>query len=111
MARPLYLRRLKQHRNSVSRDRKSLSLHRAGIEHLEYRCLLSASAYNWQNVAIGAGGFVDGIFYDPNNQNTIYARTDIGGLYKTTNDGQSWTQLLDFVGNSTGTSATARSSN
>jgi hypothetical protein len=65
---------------------------------------LSASAYTFQNVAIGAGGFVDGIFYDPHNANVIYARTDIGGLYKTTNDGQSWSQLLDFVGNSTGTS-------
>ena len=63
-----------------------------------------ASAYTFQNVAIGAGGFVDGIFYDPHNANIIYARTDIGGLYKTTNDGQSWSQLLDFVGNSTGTS-------
>ncbi|MGD0461714.1 MAG: hypothetical protein ABSB74_04420 [Tepidisphaeraceae bacterium] len=73
------------------------------VELLERRLLLS-STYTWQNVAIGAGGFVDGIFYDPHNQNVIYARTDIGGLYKTTNDGQNWTQLLDFVGNSTGTS-------
>ncbi len=73
------------------------------VEQLERRLLLSAT-YTWQNVAIGAGGFVDGIFYDPNNQNVMYARTDIGGLYKSTNDGQNWTQLLDFVGNSTGTS-------
>jgi hypothetical protein len=73
------------------------------VELLERRLLLSAS-YTWQNVAIGAGGFVDGIFYDPNHQNVMYARTDIGGLYKSTNDGQNWTQLLDFVGNNTGTS-------
>ena len=66
--------------------------------------MLAASSYTWQNVAIGAGGFVDGIFYDPHQQNVIYARTDIGGLYKTANDGQTWTQLLDFVGNSTSTS-------
>jgi len=51
------------------------------VERLEDRRLLTASAYTWQNVAIGAGGFVDGIFYDPHNQNSIYARTDIGGLY------------------------------
>jgi photosystem II stability/assembly factor-like uncharacterized protein len=68
---------------------------------MESRLLLSTAAYTWQNVNIGAGGFVDGIFYDPHNQNTIYARTDIGGLYKTTNDGTTWTQLLDFVGNNT----------
>ncbi len=64
----------------------------------------AVSSYTWQNAAIGAGGFVDGIFYSPNQPNVIYARTDIGGLYKTTNDGASWQQLLDFVGSSTGTS-------
>src|SRR5277367_5897735 len=71
------------------------------IESLEHRLLLTATPYTWQNVAIDGGGFVDGIFYDPNNQNTIFARTDIGGLYKSTNDGTSWSQLLDFVGNNT----------
>jgi hypothetical protein len=71
------------------------------IEKLESRLLLASATYNWQNAAIGAGGFVDGIFFDPNNQNVIYARTDIGGLYKSTNDGANWTQLLDFVGNNT----------
>jgi xyloglucan-specific exo-beta-1,4-glucanase len=74
------------------------------MERLEPRLLLSASTYTWQNVAIGAGGFVDGIFYDPNNANVMYARTDIGGLYKSTNDGSTWAQLLDFVGNNTSTS-------
>ena len=70
------------------------------LERLEDRCLLAT----WQNVAISAGGFVDGIFYDLNNQNVIYARTDIGGLYKTTKNGQSWTQLLNIVGNNASTS-------
>ncbi|HEY1923357.1 MAG TPA: hypothetical protein VGG44_11460 [Tepidisphaeraceae bacterium] len=74
------------------------------IELLEPRLLLTAEAYTWQNAAIGAGGFVDGIFYSPTQQNVIYARTDIGGLYKSTNDGQSWQELLDFVGNNTATS-------
>ncbi|MGD0140892.1 MAG: hypothetical protein ABSD28_18665, partial [Tepidisphaeraceae bacterium] len=74
----------------------------SSIEPLENRLYLTTAAYTWENVNIGAGGFVDGIFYDPHNQNTIYARTDIGGLYKTTNDGSTWTQLLDFVGNNTG---------
>ena len=72
----------------------------AVAEALEPRVLLSStSAYTWQNAVIGAGGFVDGIFYDPTNQNVIYARTDIGGLWKTTNDGQNWQQLLNWVGN------------
>jgi len=95
-----------QPRKSSTKIRQRLPRHRRSlsIECLEQRRLLAASAYTWQNVAIGAGGFVDGIFYDPLNQNVIYARTDIGGLYKTINDGATWTQLLDFVGNNTSTS-------
>ncbi len=90
------------------RRRKQFALqcsHPGGaIDMLERRLLLSAAAYTWQNVNIGAGGFVDGIFFSPTLQNVIYARTDIGGLYKTTNDGTTWQQLLDFVGNNTSTS-------
>ena len=75
--------------------------HHHNIERLEDRLLLAAQAYDWQNANIGAGGFVDGIFFDPAHQNTIYARTDIGGLYKTTNGGTNWQQLLDFANNQT----------
>ncbi|MGD0389968.1 MAG: hypothetical protein ABSC42_13550, partial [Tepidisphaeraceae bacterium] len=74
------------------------------IEPLENRLYLSTVAYTWQNAAIGAGGFVDGVFFDPNNSGVMYARTDIGGLYKSTNGGDNWQQLLDFVGNNTSTS-------
>jgi hypothetical protein len=71
------------------------------LESLESRLYLAAS-YTWQNINIGAGGFVDGIFYDPHNQNVIYARSDVGGLYKTVNDGTTWTQLLNWIGNGSG---------
>jgi hypothetical protein len=85
--------------------RQSRNQKLAKIEPLEPRILLAAQAtYTWQNAAIGAGGFVDGVFYSPTQQNVIYARTDIGGLYKSTNDGQSWQELLDFVGDHTATS-------
>ncbi len=87
---------------SAKISRRGLAIRGASfIESLENRLYLTTAAYTWQNVNIGAGGFVDGIFYDPKNQNTIYARTDIGGLYKSVNDGTTWTQLLDFVGNNT----------
>src|ERR1700749_2134397 len=101
LAKPTRAKRSRNHhpKNGLGALRRA-----CGIETLESRVYLTASIYNWQNVNIGAGGFVDGIFYDPHNQNTIYARTDIGGLYKTTNDGASWSQLLDFVGQITGTS-------
>jgi len=93
--------RLRGHfRASRKHPKKAVLISRASlVESLETRLYLTAAAYTWQNVNIGAGGFVDGIFYDPNNANVIYARTDIGGLYKSVNDGTNWTQLLDFVSN------------
>ncbi|HEY2761039.1 MAG TPA: hypothetical protein VGI75_09850, partial [Pirellulales bacterium] len=73
------------------------------IEQLEPRIVLAA-AYTWQDAAIGAGGFLDGVFFDPNQSGVMYARTDIGGLYKTSDGGNHWKPLLDFVGNSTSSS-------
>jgi hypothetical protein len=77
----------------------------AACERLEGRRLLAAvQPYVWQNADIGGGGFVDGIVFSPNQPNVVYARTDIGGLFKSTNDGTTWSELLDFVGNNTGSS-------
>jgi hypothetical protein len=77
----------------------------AAAESLESRVLLTSLPYTWQNVNIGGGGFLDGIFFDPSHQNTIYARTDIGGLFKTTNgnagNATRWQELLDFTNNAT----------
>ncbi len=78
------------------------------VEQLEQRLLLSADTF--QNAVIGAGGFLDGVIIDPNNNGVMYARTDIGGLYKSTNGGNNWTQLLDFVGNSTSNSGNGTTS-
>src|SRR4051812_25895851 len=79
----------------------SMACSRHTVERLERRMLLAAQAYDWKNVNIGAGGFVDGIFFDPSHQNVIYARTDIGGLFKTTDGGANWQELLDFATNTT----------
>ena len=63
---------------------------------------LTTAAYTWQNVNIAAGGFVDGIFYDPHNAKTLFTHAPTsGGLFKSVNDGTNWSQLLDFVGNNT----------
>src|SRR5438874_9478216 len=55
------------------------------------------TSYTWHNVRIVAGGFITGIVYHPNVQNLVYARTDIGGLYRSTDGGTNWTPLLDSV--------------
>ena len=60
-----------------------------------------SEAYTWKNVHTGAGGgFVPGIIYNTSEQNLIYARTDIGGLYRWNESTQAWTPLLDFLGSS-----------
>ena len=51
---------------SAKISRRGLAIRGASfIESLENRLYLTTAAYTWQNVNIGAGGFVDGIFYDP----------------------------------------------
>lgn len=56
-----------------------------------------AAFSSWTNVNInGGGGFVDGIVFHPNTQGLVYARTDIGGLYRMNSD-ESWTAVTDSI--------------
>ncbi len=58
-----------------------------------------SEAYNWANVATGAGGgFVPGIIYNETQPNLIYARTDIGGAYRWNQATSSWVSISDSVG-------------
>src|ERR1019366_9596447 len=66
------------------------------VESLENRLLLTSANYTWNDVAIGGGGFITGIFYDTHNANVMYARTDVGGVFKSVNDGGNWTRLPDY---------------
>ncbi|MBN2167283.1 MAG: hypothetical protein JW717_13485 [Marinilabiliaceae bacterium] len=53
--------------------------------------------YNWKNVQIVGGGFVDGIIFHPTEKNLRYARTDMGGAYRWCENEQRWIPLLDWV--------------
>ncbi len=57
----------------------------------------TTASYNWQNVAIGGGGFVSGIVFSPIEQNVIYSRTDVGGAYRWNEGDQSWISMMDWV--------------
>ncbi|MEU8239640.1 cellulose binding domain-containing protein [Actinoplanes missouriensis] len=67
---------------------------------LASRSALTAPAdpYTWRNVRIDGGGFVPGIVFNPGEQSLIYVRTDIGGACRWNESAQSWTPLLDWVG-------------
>jgi xyloglucan-specific exo-beta-1,4-glucanase len=61
---------------------------------------VASDPYTFKNVQIGGGGFVPGIIFSQAQQNLIYARTDIGGMYRWNQSSASWTPLLDWVGQS-----------
>lgn len=59
-----------------------------------------AEHYEFHNVLIGGGGFVPGIIFNDAEPNLIYARTDIGGMYRWQENTQNWKPLLDWVDSS-----------
>ncbi len=54
--------------------------------------------YSWRSVPFGAGGFVDGFLYHPKQKGLLYARTDIGGMYRYDYAAKAWVPLLDGLG-------------
>lgn len=54
--------------------------------------------YEWRNVEIVGGGFVPNIIFNDSEPDLIYARTDIGGVYRWNPGTQRWIPLMDWVG-------------
>ena len=59
---------------------------------------VKSQPYTWRNVQIVAGGFVDGLVFNPAAKDVLYARTDIGGAYRWEPATKQWTPLLDWLG-------------
>ena len=58
----------------------------------------AAAPYSWTTVPFGGGGYVDGFLYHPTQKGLLYARTDVGGLYRYDREGKRWIPLVDGFG-------------
>lgn len=54
-------------------------------------------SYSFTNVKILAGGYIPGVYFHPTQQNLMYARTDIGGIYRWGPNDTQWVPLLDWL--------------
>lgn len=46
--------------------------------------------FTWHQANTGGGGYITGVVQDPRNTDILYARCDVGGVFKTTDKGKSW---------------------
>jgi len=54
--------------------------------------------YTWRNAPMGGGGFVSGLVYHPRQPGLLYARTDVGGVYRWNPGPRVWMPLNDDLG-------------
>lgn len=47
-------------------------------------------SYTWQPANTGGGGYITGFVQDPKTPELLYARCDVGGVFKTTDGGKHW---------------------
>lgn len=53
--------------------------------------------YEYHNLPIPGGGYVTGFAFHPQKAGVLYARTDIGGVYRFEEEKQCWKSLIDHV--------------
>ena len=53
--------------------------------------------YEWGNVRFDGGGFVSAVIFHPKQENLLYARTDVGGIYRFDFSTKTWVPLMDFI--------------
>lgn len=58
----------------------------------------TTAPYSWTTVPWHGGGYVDGFLYHPTEKGLLYARTDVGGMYRYDRAAQRWIPLMDGFG-------------
>lgn len=61
---------------------------------------LAIENYEWGNVRFDGGGFVSAIMPSPLVDGLVYARTDVGGVYRYDKSLGQWIPLMDFINQS-----------
>ncbi|MEE1068080.1 MAG: hypothetical protein UH678_06270, partial [Fibrobacteraceae bacterium] len=56
-----------------------------------------AEKYEWGNVRFDGGGFVNAVLFHPKQENLLYARTDVGGVYRYNFEESKWVPLTDWI--------------
>lgn len=59
--------------------------------------IINQISYRYENVPIPGGGYVTGFIFHTQKPNILYARTDIGGVYRYDNETAQWKSLIDHV--------------
>ncbi len=54
-----------------------------------------AEKYDWGNVRFDGGGFVSAVVFHPTQKDLLYARTDVGGIYRWEPTSATWLPLMD----------------
>ena len=57
----------------------------------------NAEKYDWGNVRFDGGGVVSAIMPSPTVEGLIYARTDVGGIYRWDATNSRWIPLMDWI--------------
>jgi photosystem II stability/assembly factor-like uncharacterized protein len=79
------------------KQRICLAVTAAVLAPLSVTAAASKPVYSWRTVPWGGGGYVDGMVYHPKVKNLLYARTDVGGVYRYDFTGRRWIPLLDAL--------------
>lgn len=59
--------------------------------------IVDSIPYVYKNAPIPGGGYVTGLLYHPAKKDILYARTDIGGVYRFDYGTKRWKSLIDHV--------------
>ena len=57
----------------------------------------SVQSFTWKTVPWGGGGYIPAFLYHPKSPRILYARTDVGGMYRYDYAAQKWIPLLDHL--------------